>query len=260
MTADLLDKYSYNIWNIYNENFPSYLKTPKRQFMSNISKYSFWDILFFDSSTNIKLNITNLTNITNQTNQPKHSGLNKGTTYSNLDFSVFINKANTESIGNFQVSGFALFNFFSKKNLLHLDYLSLSKSMQGKGNGKAYLQYLINHVYKKNSHVFKYLVLECENHLVPFYKSNGFIPIEYNYWYKGIPMNLMIYADKPDKPIEKMTMFAIARFLSNIFSSNSSDYIQGYVLSIPLLKYSNEYLFDVYLKFRFHTVDNFQKP
>ncbi len=247
MTAYLLDKYSYNIWNIYNENFPSYLKTPKRQFISNLQNYSFWDILFYDTNTKNKYNLTNLTNTT------QHSGLNKGTTYSNLDFSVFINKSNPEFIA----SGFALFNFFSKKKLLHLDYLSLSKSMQGKGNGKAYLQYLINQIYKKNSKQFKYLVLECENHLVPFYKSNGFIQIEFNYLYKGVKMNLMVYNDKT---IKKMTMFTIANFLSKVFALNLNNYITGFVLLIPLLKYSNEYLFDVYLKFRFHTVDNFQKP
>ncbi len=181
MTTCLLHKYSDNIWNIYNENFPSYLKTPKRRFISNLNHYAFWDILFYNSKNNIKHNLNNLTNLTNQTNQTQHSGLNKGTTYSNLDFSVFINKSNSDSDKNSLVSGFALFNFFSKKKLLHLDYLSLSKLMQGKGNGKAYLQYLINHVYKKNYKQFKYLVLECEDHLVQFYKSNGFIQIEFNY-------------------------------------------------------------------------------
>jgi GNAT superfamily N-acetyltransferase len=250
MTTCLLNKYSDHIWNIYNENFPSYLKTPKRQFISNLNHYAFWDILFYNSNTNIKHNLNNLTNIT------QHSGLNKGTTYSNLDFSVFINKSNSESIEHFIVSGFALFNFFSKKNILHLDYLSLAKSMQGKGNGKAYLQYIINQIYKKYSKVFKYLVLECENHLVPFYKSNGFIPIEYNYCYKGIKMNLMVYNDKA---IEKMTMITIAKFLSNVFATNSIDYIVDFVLPVPLKIYSNKYLFDMHLKFRFHTVDNFKK-
>ncbi len=251
MTTCLLNKYSHNIWNIYNENFPSYLKTSKRKFMSNLSNYSLWDILFYNTNANTKHNLTNLTNIT------QHSGLNKRTTYSNLDFSVFINKSNSDSDEHSIVSGFALFNFFPKKNLLHLDYLSLSKSMQGKGNGKAYLQYLINQIYKKNSHVFKYLVLECEDHLVPFYKSNSFVSIEFNYWYKGLKMNLMVYNDKT---IGKMTMIAIAKFLSKVFASNSIDYIDCFIIPIPLLRYSNEYLFDVYLKFRFHTVDNFQKP
>ncbi len=254
MSTCFINKYSHNIWNIYNENFPSYLKTPKRQFISKLSKYAFWDILFYDTNANTKLNLNNLTN---QTNQTQHSGLNKGTTYSNLDFSVFINKSNSDSDEHFLVSGFALFNFFSKKKLLHLDYLSLSKSMQGKGNGKAYLQYLINQIYKKNSKVFKYLVLECEDHLVQFYKSNGFVPIEFNYWYKGLKMNLMVYNDKT---IKRITKIAIAKFLSKVFATNLFDCIDGFDKPILLLKYSNEYLFDVYSKFRFHTVDNFQKP
>lgn len=127
--------------------------------------------------------------------------------------------------------------------------------MQGKGNGKAYLQYLINQIYKKHLKLFSYFVLECEDHLVQFYKSNGFDYIDFNYYYKGIKMNLMIYNDKK---ISKYTMRNIGLFLSNVFSKNAKLFALRITKSL-ILKYSNKYLFIIYYKFRFHIVDNFQK-
>lgn len=244
---ELINKYSEEIWNIYNDNFPLYLKEPRKKFITKLPKYKFWDILFFNKIHNKKQSLNNIS---------KQSGLNKETTYSNLNFSVFIN--NVSDLETLDVAGFSLFNFFPKKKILHLDYLSLSKTMQGKGNGKAYLQYLINQIYKKHSKLFSYFVLECEDHLINFYKSNGFVSIDFNYYYKGIKMNLMIYTDKK---ISKYTMRNIGLFLSNVFSKNGKNAnTKHFVLTISLiLKYSYEYLFIINYKFRFHIIDNFQK-
>ena len=238
----IIDKYSEEIWNIYNENFPSYLKEPKRQFVSKLSHYKFWDILFNNNQTKTNINNFNL----------KHSGLNKETTYSNLNFSVFLNKLQSQSID--EVIGFALFNFFPKNKLLHLDYLSLSKSVQGKGFGKTYLQYLISNIYKKNPNKFSYLVLECEDHLVKFYKSNGFVQINFNYYYKGIKMNLMVYNTKK---ISWRIMHNIALFLTTVFNQICIQVFKNN--EVQIIKFTTYYLLNIHWKFRFHIVDNFQK-
>ena len=233
--TNIINQYSEQIWNIYNENFPSYLKQPKKKFITSIYKYNFFDIMFHNYDNKYHLN-----NLPNR--QHNISGLNKDLTYSNRFFSNIFN-----------IAGFALFNYFPKYKILHLDYISLAKVCQGKGNGSYYLKYLINNLYLKNQPMFSYLILECEDHLLKFYKSNGFVKINFNYTYKGNKMNLMVYGDVN---IKKYQLNIIALYLQNIFNK----YVHLiFILTKQIFQFTLNYSYLINLKYRFHVVDNYQK-
>ncbi len=231
----IINQYSSQIWSIYNSNFPSYLKKPKKLFIKKLIKYDFWDLLVVGK--NIKKNINNLSKLT---------GLNKDSTYSNLFFSNFSNS---------DIAGFSLFNYFPKFKILHLDYVSLAKFYQGKGNGTSYLKYLIENIFLKYQNIFSYFVLECEDHLIKFYKSLGFVKINFSYLYLGVPMNLMVWNSL--NPISKLQGILIALYLQRIFNPVK------FICFIPkqdFVEFTLNYSYLISKKYRFHIVDNFQKP
>lgn len=119
----LINKYSGEIWNIYNDNFPLYLKEPRKKFITKLQKYKFWDILLFNKTYKKTQSLNNIS---------KQSGLNKKITYSNLNFSVFINDVCKLETLNVDIAGFSLFNFFPKKKNIASGLFILNKIYAGK--------------------------------------------------------------------------------------------------------------------------------
>jgi GNAT superfamily N-acetyltransferase len=208
----ILNTLSKNILDIYVNNFPSFLRCPNIQFKKQIHKYHYYDLW------------------TNKQN------------YDNLII--------TTPIGDVSLIGFSFLNFFPKLKLLHLDYISLDKKYQGKGNGTYYLNYIITKFYKSNSDIY-FLVLECEDHLIKFYEKNGFIKIKFNYFYKGIKLNLMIYNDKKITP----------SILVNIAETLLHHFIEDILIYHLIIKY---YLIFYYflitrmIQLKYHVFDNFK--
>ena len=114
-------------------------------------------------------------------------------------------------IKNEEIVGFAFFNWFSKIKLLHLDYISLDKSVQGNGNGSKYLNEIIK-LYYDMTHFYG-LVLECENRLVKFYEKNLFVRIPCDYSYNGTKLNLMLI----NKKLKKSKIKIISEMLETSF-------------------------------------------
>ena len=116
---------------------------------------------------------------------------------------------------NDKLLAFGLLNLYPNLHLLHLDYMALDKSYQGNGNGSKYLNILVDKYCKSNKKI-KYMILECEDHLVTFYEKNNFHKINYNYKYDGIKLNLMLYGKKLNPSLEvKLADFLSGQFLSH---------------------------------------------
>lgn len=238
----ILDTFSDQILDIYVNNFPDYLRSPKSKFRKCIHKYKFYD-LWLDNNNN-KFNVNNV--IKNATS----NCLNKQDAYLNTNFS----NLHTQTLFDVSLIGFSFLNFFPAYSLIHLDFFALDKKYQGNGNGSKYLKYVIDTFYIKNNKI-KYFILECEDHLVKFYEKNGFVKVNYNYYYNGIKLNLMIYNDIDKSDFLKL--FVIAKFLSYCFNlelsttefvddtNNILDYYKHLILIMEKLKY--------------HIFDNFKK-
>jgi ribosomal protein S18 acetylase RimI-like enzyme len=110
-----------------------------------------------------------------------------------------------------EMIGFALFNWFDKIKLLHLDFISLDKSAQGSGIGSIYLKELTKMYYKITN--YNALVLECENRLIKFYEKNNFVKIPSNYFYNNVRLNLMVN----NKRLKLSKLKIIAQLLKNNF-------------------------------------------
>ncbi len=247
----VLQNYENQICKIYLNNFPSYLRSSNSDFKKSIYKYNYWD-LWIDNGDKENININNL-------NVPigfkSRKGLNKQQTYLHPSFSGFLQKST--------VAGFALLNFYPKYKLIHLDYISLDKNYQGKGNGSKYLSHIVETFYKKNKKV-KYLVLECENHLVKFYEKNGFTKINFDYYYHSVRMNLMIYDNYGTLTHTNIIKYKIAEYLSILFSL-SFDYESLIIKLIGLIYcyYKNWKIMNLNLEYKnqlkYHIFDNFKK-
>jgi ribosomal protein S18 acetylase RimI-like enzyme len=156
----------------------------------------------------------------------------------------------TTPIGDVSLIGFSFLNFFPKLKLLHLDYISLDKKYQGKGQGSQYLNYIITKFYKSNKDI-KYLVLECEDHLIKFYEKNGFVKIKQNYFYKGTKLNLMIYNDRL---IMSSLLVNITNTLLQYFIKNL---LEGY-LTIRYYLIFYYFLITRMIQLKYHIIDNFK--
>lgn len=228
-----LDIFNDQILNIYNNNFPPYLRTSNKLFKKDIKKYRYWDLWLDDSSKHFNAN-----------NLQKNEGLNKQQTYLHP-----ISSANQNPIN---LMGFAFLNYFPEMRLLHLDYISLDKNYQGKGNGTKYLNYIIDTFYKSNKKV-DYMVLECENHLIKFYEKNNFKKLEFNYSYFDVKLNLMVYNDYDSYHM----IYKCANFLANLFRC----YNKIQIISI-LVHYYDDWLYYMIIfreGYKYHIIDNFKK-
>lgn len=228
----LLDSFNEHILKIYNDNFPPYLRKSNKQFTKDILNYKFFD-LWIDHIDNSKQHFNNLNLI---------EGLNKQTTYLHPTFSSHNNP----------LKGFAFLNYFPKLKLIHLDYISLDKKYQGNGNGTKYLKHIINTFYTQNKKI-KYLILECEDHLVKFYEKNDFHKLNIKYNYFGMRLNLMIYNFKN---CETHEIFKCSYFLSNYFS------IKNPYTPIIIICHNHLcliYLFLIIETQKYHIFDNFKK-
>jgi ribosomal protein S18 acetylase RimI-like enzyme len=228
-----LDSFNAQILNIYNNNFPPYLKISNKLFKKDIKKYKYWDLWIDDGTKQFNTN-----------NIKKNEGLNKQQTYLHP-----ISSANQNSIN---LMGFAFLNYFPAMKLLHLDYISLDKKYQGKGNGTKYLNHIINTFYKANKKI-DYMVLECEDHLINFYEKNNFFKLNFNYSYFDVKLNLMIYNDFDNYHM----IYKCANFLANLFRC----FNKFQIISI-LVHYYDDWLY--YRKifregYKYHIIDNFKK-
>ena len=122
-----------------------------------------------------------------------------------------------------EIVGFAFFNWFDKIKLLHLDYISLDKSVQGGGTGSKYLKELTE-MYYKITH-YNALVLECENRLIKFYEKNNFTRIPCIYSYNGVKLNLMVN----NKKLKLSKLKIIAELLKTHFAKQ--EYIPTFFTS-----------------------------
>jgi hypothetical protein len=210
-----LHKYSTEIIDTYINNFPIYLRQSNQKFKKQIHNYPYFDIWINNEHIN-NFNLLQKNELTN-------------------DF-----------------FGFAFFNYFPKYNLIHLDYVSLNKNYQGNGNGSKYLQYLINTFYKSNSKI-NFFILECENKLIKFYEKNGFIKIKFNYFYKGIKLNLMLYNNYITK-YKCSLLYKLANVLVSYFLNTI------HILSIIILymKYIINYMHIFIIYYKYHILDNFK--
>jgi len=122
-----------------------------------------------------------------------------------------------------EIIGFALFNWFDKIKLLHLDYVSLDKSAQGSGIGSIYLKELTEMYYKITN--YNALVLECENRLIKFYEKNNFVKIPTIYFYNNIRLNLMVN----NKRLTLSKLKIIAQLLNSNFIKQ--EYLPSFYIS-----------------------------
>ncbi len=243
----VLQQYKNQIAKIYLNNFPDYLRDSLSDFKKSINKYNYWDLLIDNGNEIVNLN-SKLVPI----GLKSKKGLNKQQTYLYPPFSGALQKTT--------IAGFALLNFYPKYSLVHLDYVSLDKNYQGKGNGTKYLSHIIQTYYLNNKKV-KYMVLECENHLVKFYEKNGFVKINFNYWYKGVRMNLMIYNKNN---LNQIIKYKIAEYLSVIFGVSFQ--IKEFIIKFIECFYANFRnwkIMNLNLEFKnqlkYHIFDNFKK-
>lgn len=222
------------ILNIYENNFPPYLRTSNKQFKKDILKYKYWDLWINNGTSNYNIN-----------NFKLPEGINKQQTY------LYPTSSSTNP-NSINLMGFAFLNYFPELKLLHLDYISLDKKYQGKGNGTKYLNHVINTFYKENKMV-KYMLLECENHLINFYEKNNFYKLEINYTYFDIKLNLMVL-----KNFDSYQMvYKCANFLANLFRC----YDRKIIVAI-LVHYYDDWLYYIVLQrglFKYHIIDNFKK-
>lgn len=136
-----------------------------------------------------------------------------------------------------KVVGFGLLNLYPTQKLLHLDYLALDKSFQGNGNGSKYLKSIVEKYYLLNNKI-KYMILECEPRLVPFYRKNNWFQLKCNYTYDGSGLELMVYGLNPKFSMHKK----IAQFLMEQFLSHD-----GIPLHINIYLVFNYILWTIYL-------------
>lgn len=228
----ILESFSNDIIKIMNNNFPDYLRSSNSKFKKNIHKYKYWDLWLTDG--------TNSFNINNF----KNEGLNKQQTYLYPTFSYPQNSV--------KLMGFSFLNYFPKYKLLHLDYISLDKNYQGKGNGTKYLNHIVETFYKNNKKV-ELLLLECEDHLIKFYEKNNFYQVKLSHYYFGTKLNLMAF-----NTIKKyQLLYYCASFLSNLFQHNK----------IMIKKQTSiiyKFLWAFYILiiiegYKYHIFDNFKK-
>lgn len=162
-------------------------------------------------------------------------------------YDLWTDKKNDDNVS---LIGFSFLNFFPKLKLLHLDYISLDKKYQGKGNGSYYLNYIITKFYKTNPDIY-FLVLECEDYLIKFYEKNGFVKIKFNYFYKGVKLNLMIYNDKKISP----------SILVNIAETLLHHFIEHILVYHLIIKYClifYYFLITKLIQLKYHVFDNFK--
>jgi len=171
---------------IYQQNFPLYLRERQHMFKKSLSKYDHVDTLIHGNS----------------------------------------------------VCGFGLMNVLEKYGMLHLDYMALDKSHQGKGNGSMYLKQLIHDYYDPHSKTIKYMILECEDYLVPFYKKNNFHKLNVNYKFKDTKLNLMIYGRS--EYLRQSNIMKLAKYMTTLFMIHDCT-LQYILLLTRLTIAANEY-------------------
>lgn len=121
-----------------------------------------------------------------------------------------------------------------------MDYIALSKTVQGQGLGPKFMKYLLDE-YKD-----KIIVLECEDHLVKFYEKNNFNRIKLSYTAGIQRLNLLYYGK-----IQFNEPFEIKNFMEGIYLKKS-DFT--YIFTIPKIN------FTINLKksqYKYHIVDHF---
>jgi GNAT superfamily N-acetyltransferase len=82
-----------------------------------------------------------------------------------------------------KIVGFAML-FPLYKNIWHLDYFAIDPNHQSMGYGKL----LMNQILKK----YKFISLECEDNLVPYYKKFNFKKFNIDYDYNGTKLNILL--------------------------------------------------------------------
>jgi predicted GNAT family N-acyltransferase len=168
------------ITQIYEENFPQYLRSKNRLFKKTLKDYDYVDLM---------------------------------------------------TDRNEYLLAFGLLNYYPSHRVLHLDYMSLHSSHQGHGNGSKYLNQLIDTYLHSSTNQSKYMILECEDHLVPFYLKNNFHKMNYNYKFDGMTLNLMLYGPKMLPSIE----VGLAAFLMGQFLTHDCD--EMYIIIYLVIRY-----------------------
>jgi ribosomal protein S18 acetylase RimI-like enzyme len=237
----ILKIFNSKIFNIYNDNFPDYLRLRRTDFRKSLNKYNSWNlwIQHYNKTTQNALpfdayNINKIRNNNNKTNKIK----------------------NNYEINN--LIGFSLLYNFPHKKFIHLDYIAIDKQFQGKGYGKQYLNYIIENFLMKQKNI-NYLTLECENKLIGFYEKFGFIKVNINYYYRGIKLNLMILSKNIINL--KLNKIKIGNYLLNKFNSNlTSNSKNNLIINLNSIPISFCYLFllQVINKLRYHIFDSFK--
>lgn len=92
-----------------------------------------------------------------------------------------------------------------------MDYIALSKSVQGQGYGPQFMNYLLNE-YKGNT-----FILECEDHLIKFYEKNNFNRVKLSYQAGIQRLNLFYHGEK----IIMSKQFRIRNFMEGLYLKKS---------------------------------------
>lgn len=143
-----------------------------------------------------------------------------------------------------EVIGFALLNYFPSKKLVHLDYLALSKKVQGQGYGPKFMTYLLNEYRNKD------FILECENHLIKFYEKNNFTRMKLSYKAGLQPLNLFYFGPK----MSISRLFDIRNFMEGQYLKKS-EFI--FIFSIPKI-ISILYRKKINKQLKYHIIDSFK--
>lgn len=192
MVKQYKDEYKDDLVEIYNSNFPEYLRIKNRNLVKHM-----------------------------RTKYHTH----------------FLVKSSGEIIG------FALLNYFPSKNLVHLDYLALSKNVQGQGYGPKFMKYLLNE-YQNNN-----FILECENHLIKFYEKNNFRRIKLSYKAGLYPLNLFYYGERK---ISLIKQFEIRNFMEGQYLVKSEF---KFILMIPKIL-SILFRIKISKQLKYHVIDS----
>jgi hypothetical protein len=122
-----------------------------------------------------------------------------------------------------------------------LDYLALSKSVQGQGYGPKFMNYLLNEYRNKD------FILECENHLIKFYEKNNFNRMKLSYKAGVQPLNLFYYGKK----LSLSKQFEIRDFMEGQYLKKSEFM---FIFRVPKI-----ILFQINKKLKYHIIDSFKE-